>query len=113
MLERKRAALRRALKAEYIKNVYNPKNYTRQGYVEYHDAAIMRYHAMQKTVPEYWFPTWRGFALFSVMYLAPVFFHHYLHLNDRVNFEKKCRTGEYAYDDPARATRWWHCAWWG
>merc|ERR1711997_232515 len=61
MLERKRAALRRALKSEYIKKIYNPKMYNKDGYVEMHDAALMRYHAMQKTVPEYWSPSWRSF----------------------------------------------------
>merc|ERR1711944_217627 len=45
MLERKRAALRRALKAEYIKKMYNPKSYTKEGYIDLHDANMMRFHA--------------------------------------------------------------------
>merc|ERR1712244_135065 len=72
MLERKRAALRRALKSEYIKKLYNPKMYNKDGYVEMHDAALMRFHAMQKTVPEYWFPSWRSFMLFSAITLVPL-----------------------------------------
>jgi len=107
MLERKRAALRRALKSEYIKKLYNPKMYNKDGYVEMHDAALMRFHAMQKTVPEYWFPSWRSFMLFSAITLVPLFGHHYFHWNEKANFERKCRSGEYAYDDPARSTRWW------
>merc|ERR1739846_16290 len=72
MLERKRAALRRALKSEYIKKIYNPKMYNKDGYVEMHDAALMRYHAMQKTVPEYWSPSWRSFMLFGAVTLVPL-----------------------------------------
>ena len=75
MLERKRAALRRALKSEYIKKMYNPKSYTKDGYIELHDAAMMRFHAMHKTVPDFWFPSWRSFALFSVITLLPIFGH--------------------------------------
>merc|ERR1712064_85882 len=84
MLERKRAALRRALKSEYIKKLYNPKMYNKDGYVEMHDAALMRFHAMQKTVPEYWFPSWRSFMLFSAITLVPLFGHHYFHWNEKV-----------------------------
>ena len=107
MLERKRAALRRALKTEYIKKMYNPKSYTKDGYIEMHDAAMMRFHAMQKTVPDFWFPSWRSFALFSAITLLPIALHNHFHYNGREDFERKCRTGEYAYDDPVRATRWW------
>ena len=71
MLERKRAALRRALKSEYIKKMYNPRSYTKDGYIEMHDAAIMRYHAMQKTVPEYWVPSFRSFIFFFGILLLP------------------------------------------
>merc|ERR1712080_384901 len=107
MLERKRAALRRALKAEYIKKVYNPSSYTKEGYVEMHDAAIARFHSMQATVPEYWKPNTKSFIFFFGITLFPILVHHYFHHNDRVDFEKKCRSGEYAYDDPARALKWW------
>ena len=107
MLERKRAALRRALKSEYIKKMYNPKSYNKEGYIEMHDAAILRYHAMQKTVPEYWFPNIRSFGFFCALVVLPIGVHHYFHNNDRKDFEKKCRSGEYAYDDPARSGKWW------
>ena len=107
MLERKRAALRRALKAEYIKKMYNPKSYTKEGYIDSHDANMMRFHAMQKSVPDYWRPSWRSFGFFCCLYIVPVLTHHYFHYNDKQDFERKCRSGEYAYDDPARSTRWW------
>jgi NADH dehydrogenase (ubiquinone) 1 beta subcomplex subunit 4 len=107
MLERKRAALRRALKSEYIKKLYNPKSYTKDGYVEMHDAAIMRYHAMQKTVPEFWFPSFKSFIFFSALVMVPILGHNYFHSNDRADFEMKCRSGEYAYDDVKRSQRWW------
>ena len=107
MLERKRAALRRALKMEYIKKMYNPKSYNKEGYVEMHDAALMRFHAMQKTVPEFWVPNIRGFVFWQCMIFVPLGIHFYLHHTGRIDFEKKCRTAEYAYDDPERATRWW------
>merc|ERR1712059_139913 len=107
MLERKRAALRRALKSEYIKKMYNPKSYNKEGYIEMHDAAIMRYHSMQKTVPEYWIPSFRSFIFFSALVGIPILGHHYLHNNDRKDFERKCRSGEYAYDDMKRSQRWW------
>merc|ERR1719189_1273044 len=90
MLERKRAALRRALKMEYVKM---------------HDAALMRFHAMQKTVPEFWVPNIRGFVFWQCMIFVPLGIHFYLHHTGRIDFEKKCRTAEYAYDDPERATR--------
>merc|ERR1712064_23375 len=107
MLERKRAALRRALKSEYIKKIYNPKSYNKDGYVEMHDAAIMRYHAMQKTVPEHWFPSIKSFIFFSGLVIVPILGHYYFFNGDRVDFEKKCRSGEYAYDDVKRSTKWW------
>ena len=107
MLERKRAALRRALKTEYIKKMYNPKSYTSEGYIEMHDAAMMRYHAVHKTSTEFWYPNIRGFIFFLGITILPIAGHFYFHNKDRVNFEMKCRSGEYAYDDPARQTRWW------
>ena len=107
MLERKRAALRRALKSEYIKKLYNPKSYTKDGYVEMHDAAVMRFHAMQKTVPEYWFPSFRSFALAFALAGIPILTHNYFHQKDRADFEMKCRSGEYAYDDIKRSQKWW------
>ena len=107
MLERKRAALRRALKTEYIKKMYNPKSYSAEGHIEMHDTAIMRFHAMQKTVPEFWFPNVRSFMFFLGLTFVPILGHFYFHNNDRIDFEKKCRSGEYAYDDPARAGKWW------
>merc|ERR1712020_595662 len=106
MLERKRAALRRALKMEYIKKVYNPKSYTKDGYIEMHDAAMMRFHAMQKTVPEFWFPSIKSFMVYSAIVMIPILGHHYFHNNDRADFERKCRSGEYAYDDIKRSQRW-------
>ena len=102
MLEQKRAALRRALKTEYIRKVYNPKSYTPEGYVEVHDAALTRWHAMQKTVPEYWFPNIRS-ALFAFCLVGvPLCTHMALTHWDKKDFERKCRNGEYAYDDPKR-----------
>lgn len=107
MLERKRAALRRALKTEYINKSYNPKNYTAEGYIEMHDASLMRYHAMHKTSSEFWYPNIRSFFMFLGITILPIATHYYLSSRDRMDFERKCRSGEYAYDDPARATRWW------
>merc|ERR1719436_1679096 len=99
------ALLRRALKTEYIRKIYNPKSYNSHGYVECHDAAVMRYHAMQKTVPEYWFPSIKSFIFFFGITMIPILGHHYFHHNDRVDFERKCRSGEYAYDDIKRSQK--------
>ena len=107
LLERKRAALRRALKSEYLKKMYNPKSYSRDGAVEVHDAAIMRFHAMQKTVPEYWKPNTKSFIVFACLVGIPIGGHYFLHKWDREDFERKCRSGEYAYDDVKRSQKWW------
>merc|ERR1712059_81025 len=78
MLERKRAALRRALKTEYINKSYNPKNYTAEGYIGMHDASLMRYHAMHKTSSEFWYPNIRSFFMFLGITILPIATHYYL-----------------------------------
>ena len=46
VLERKRQAIRRALKMQYVKTIYDPRNYERSGATRIFDANMARYHAL-------------------------------------------------------------------
>jgi len=81
-LERKRAALRRALKTEFIRKRYHPDSFKEGGVV--FDAAMQRFHALKNTEAQYYYPTLRNFVKFFSVYFAPAIFVSYFYLKDRV-----------------------------
>merc|ERR1712098_243075 len=63
VLEMKRRVLRNALKGEFIRKKYNPKNYSAEGGVVF-DAAVQRWHALQFTYGDHFKPTFTNFTKF-------------------------------------------------
>jgi len=106
MLERKRMAIRRALKMQYIKTIYDPRNYNREGASEFFDANMVRYHAMLNTRHEYFYPTARNMTFFFLTLVIPI---GIIVSNLKASSQKyidNVMGGEWPYDHPSRVVRW-------
>lgn len=106
MLERKRQAIRRALKMQYIKTAYDPRNYTREGSAPIFDAAMARFHAMHATRGDFFYPTFRLFCLYVVPLGLTIGGMTYWVFKEKTDMHAAIQKGELPYDHPDRKRKW-------
>lgn len=82
-LEQKRAAIRKAMKSEWLKQRYNPQTYVNGGHV--FDAAMYRWNAMRCTQGDYFYPTIKNFLQFSALTIVPVGLYAYMLISSYVS----------------------------
>jgi len=70
VLEEKRQLIRTALKHEFIQKRYAPKSFEHAPVV--FDAALQRWTALQFTKSEFFVPSLRNFAKYSMLVFAPI-----------------------------------------
>ncbi|KAK7080833.1 hypothetical protein SK128_017104 [Halocaridina rubra] len=96
---RQRAAMRAAVKKEFIKQAYNPHRHASGEGGFLFDPALQRFLSMRVTHYEYFKPTPKssliGFGLLVVPIVGYALFMKYHH----DDFERQCSTGQIAYKD--------------
>jgi len=106
VLERKRAAIRRAMKMQYIKTVYDPRNYNRDGSSIAFDSNMARWQAMMNTRPQFFYPTVRNLAWFAISMVIPVGIIFSSVSESRNRWTENVMNGVWPYDHPERVKRW-------
>ncbi|TRY71625.1 hypothetical protein TCAL_16164 [Tigriopus californicus] len=100
-LEKKREALRRALRAEYLRKNFKPVDQSKfHGHL--FDSAFYRWQAMQATRGQYMYPTMAGFARVAAIVIVPGCFFTYFLIKSRRDRHARFRSGVVAYDDEER-----------
>jgi len=106
LLEQKRRVLRNALKGEFIRKKYNPKNYSADGGVIF-DAAVQRWHALQFTYGDHFKPSFTNFTKYFFMVGVPIIaFHQLLYGPHHKEYLQLIERGEVAYNAHPRKYQW-------
>merc|ERR1712243_400701 len=100
MLEKKRAAIRRAMKMQFIKTVYDPRNYNKDGSSIAFDSNLARWQAMTNTRHEFFYPTVRNFAFFAITMIIPPMFIYFNIGEERIRWTENVMNGKWPYDHP-------------
>ncbi len=105
-LEGKRAALRKALRTEFIRQRYHPDFFRKPDGGHLFDAALQRWVAVKATRAEYYYPTWSNFGKWALLFWAPTIAFCYFGLKSDMKFYNECKVGKYAYDHPLQRKHW-------
>ncbi|XP_003747413.1 NADH dehydrogenase [ubiquinone] 1 beta subcomplex subunit 4 [Galendromus occidentalis] len=97
-----RAKIRQALRKEYILKVMDPHG--PPGPVM--DPAILRWQAARAAHFEYYKPSAKGRLLAATALIFPIALFTYLSYTDRVEFDRKCRSGEIPYEKRLNKNFW-------
>jgi len=106
VLERKRQAIRRALKMQYVKTIYDPRNYERSGATRIFDANMARYHALHMTRPDFYYPTLRNVAWAGFVMVFPIVCIYKQYTAEHGRWIANVRNGKWPYDHPERLVKW-------
>ncbi|XP_069194742.1 NADH dehydrogenase [ubiquinone] 1 beta subcomplex subunit 4 [Procambarus clarkii] len=92
-----RAAVRAAVKREYLKQVTNPHRHAsgEGGYL--FDPALQRFMSMKATQYDHFKPTPRASRAGFFLVFVPIATFCYMLKTSRDKFEHKCRTGQVSY----------------
>ncbi len=82
-LERKRQALRNALKGEFLRQRFHPNAVTEDGGSVF-DAAVQRFISMKNTEGEYYYPTIKNFMKYAAVTIIPISIGIYFHTKEVV-----------------------------
>merc|ERR1711994_502278 len=106
MLEKKRAAIRRAMKMQYIKTAYDPRNYNRDGSSIAFDANMARWQAAVNTRHKFFYPTLRNFTYFAITTLIPIGMIYFSIRESQTKWTENIMEGRWPYDHPDRIKKW-------